>query len=102
MSQTTYAAEPRSLPRAETGLGLLTAILFAICAVRVIGLAASNAELYFDEAQYWVWAQEPAFGYFTKPPLIARPPLRREPKLAPLRAIGPAVSGFAIPPARGK
>ena len=35
------------------------------------GLAVSNAELFFDEAQYWAWSQEPAFGYFTKPPLIA-------------------------------
>src|SRR4029077_14439323 len=24
-----------------------------------------------DEAQYWAWSQAPAFGYFSKPPLIA-------------------------------
>lgn len=54
-------------PRTST----LLAILGAILAIRLIGLAVSNAELYIDEAQYWAWAQEPAFGYFTKPPLIA-------------------------------
>ena len=46
-------------------------LLLAILAVRVIALAVSNAELFFDEAQYWAWGQEPAFGYYTKPPLIA-------------------------------
>lgn len=50
---------------------LLAAILLGVLVLRVAGLAVSKAELYFDEAQYWAWAQEPAFGYFTKPPLIA-------------------------------
>ena len=27
--------------------------------------------LYPDEAQYWFWAQTPALGYYSKPPLIA-------------------------------
>ncbi len=31
----------------------------------------SEAELGPDEAQYWFWSQEFAFGYFSKPPLIA-------------------------------
>ena len=34
-------------------------------------LPSPHAELFFDEAQYWAWGQEPAFGYYTKPPLIA-------------------------------
>lgn len=50
---------------------LLGGVLLAVLVVRVAGLALSNAEFYLDEAQYWAWAQEPAFGYFTKPPLIA-------------------------------
>jgi 4-amino-4-deoxy-L-arabinose transferase-like glycosyltransferase len=29
------------------------------------------ADLYPDEAQYWFWAQHPAFGYYSKPPLVA-------------------------------
>lgn len=39
--------------------------------VRLISLWFNNADLFFDEAQYWVWAKEPAFGYFSKPPLLA-------------------------------
>ncbi|KPF84373.1 hypothetical protein IP78_00970, partial [Brevundimonas sp. AAP58] len=39
--------------------------------VRLIGLQLSVTDLYADEAQYWVWAQSPAWGYFSKPPLVA-------------------------------
>jgi 4-amino-4-deoxy-L-arabinose transferase-like glycosyltransferase len=56
---------------ADHGLARLTLLLVAILAVRLVGLALSHAELYFDEAQYWDWAQAPAFGYFSKPPLLA-------------------------------
>ena len=28
-------------------------------------------QLFVDEAQYWLWGQELAFGYYSKPPLIA-------------------------------
>jgi 4-amino-4-deoxy-L-arabinose transferase-like glycosyltransferase len=52
---------------------------FALCAlivagltiVRLIGLRYSITDLYFDESQYWVWSREWAFGYFSKPPLLA-------------------------------
>ena len=27
--------------------------------------------LHFDEAQYWSWAQNPEWGYFSKPPVLA-------------------------------
>ncbi|HXI87547.1 MAG TPA: glycosyltransferase family 39 protein [Parvularculaceae bacterium] len=48
--------------------------------VVIVGLtaAARLAALFFfeanigpDEAQYWVWSKAPAFGYYSKPPLIA-------------------------------
>ncbi len=42
-----------------------------ILIVRIVSLWFNNADLFFDEAQYWVWAKEPAFGYFSKPPLLA-------------------------------
>ncbi len=32
---------------------------------------ATPLELGPDETQYWFWSQTPAFGYFSKPPLIA-------------------------------
>lgn len=64
-------ASPRSLLRVDTSFCLLLALLLAVLVLRSTGLVVSHAELFFDEAQYWVWAQDPAFGYYTKPPLIA-------------------------------
>lgn len=71
VTQAVEATQEKSLLQAKTSVGLLLLLLFAILAVRVAGLAVSHAELFFDEAQYWAWAHEPAFGYYTKPPLIA-------------------------------
>ncbi len=28
-------------------------------------------DLYADEAQYWAWSKNPAWGYFSKPPMVA-------------------------------
>ena len=42
-----------------------------VTAMRLIVLFVSPLELYPDEAQYWSWAQAPALGYFSKPPMIA-------------------------------
>ncbi|HWU81152.1 MAG TPA: 4-amino-4-deoxy-L-arabinose transferase, partial [Caulobacter sp.] len=39
--------------------------------VRLIALFVTPLELYPDEAQYWLWSRELAFGYFSKPPMIA-------------------------------
>lgn len=47
------------------------AALAGLLAVRLALLWLTPAELYPDEAQYWGWAQAPAWGYFSKPPLIA-------------------------------
>lgn len=38
---------------------------------RLLALFATPLELYPDEAQYWLWSRELAFGYFSKPPMIA-------------------------------
>jgi hypothetical protein len=38
---------------------------------RIMALILSGTELFFDEAQYWFWSRELAFGYYSKPPLIA-------------------------------
>lgn len=57
--------------REEFGSALFWLILACALFIRVAGLWTSRAELFFDEAQYWDWAQQPAFGYFSKPPLIA-------------------------------
>ncbi|MEM9268894.1 MAG: glycosyltransferase family 39 protein, partial [Pseudomonadota bacterium] len=49
-------------------LGLLAVV--AILAVRLWLLTQSEADLFVDESQYWLWGQELAFGYYSKPPLI--------------------------------
>jgi hypothetical protein len=38
---------------------------------RIYQLTQFPFDLYPDEAQYWFWAQNPAWGYFSKPPMIA-------------------------------
>jgi 4-amino-4-deoxy-L-arabinose transferase-like glycosyltransferase len=49
---------------------MLTGIA-AITALRVVWLAMQPADLFPDEAQYWVWSQRLALGYYSKPPLVA-------------------------------
>lgn len=57
---------PKS-PEARLTLGILALLL----AVRVAGVVASPLNLYADEAQYWRWSQDLAWGYYSKPPMIA-------------------------------
>jgi 4-amino-4-deoxy-L-arabinose transferase-like glycosyltransferase len=47
------------------------AVLIALTIIRIAGLYASSVDLFLDEAQYWDWSRELAFGYFSKPPLLA-------------------------------
>lgn len=62
-------ASSRSLATPSFQLALV--LLVALTALRVIGLHASVVDLFFDEAQYWAWSRDLAFGYFSKPPLLA-------------------------------
>ena len=48
-----------------TGLALGVILL-----VRLVSLYYNTTDLFFDEAQYWLWGKEPAFGYFSKPPML--------------------------------
>jgi len=50
---------------------LLLAAVLAVTAVRLWALTVNATDLYVDEAQYHAWAQAPAWGYFSKPPLLA-------------------------------
>jgi 4-amino-4-deoxy-L-arabinose transferase-like glycosyltransferase len=45
--------------------------LLGVTLLRLVWLAGNPFDLYPDEAQYWLWAQVPSFGYFSKPPLVA-------------------------------
>lgn len=46
-------------------------LVAGLTALRLWFLWRSGLELDFEEAQYWLWAQEPAWGYWSKPPMIA-------------------------------
>lgn len=46
-------------------------IALALTAARVLALVLGDPNLGPDETQYWYWSQTPAFGYFSKPPLVA-------------------------------
>lgn len=52
-------------------IGVFIAGLSALLAVRIAALYFNATDLFFDEAQYWYWSLDPAFGYYSKPPLIA-------------------------------
>lgn len=56
---------------AVPSFGLAFGILAIVTVVRLIGLKFSVVDLFFDESQYWAWSRELAFGYFSKPPLLA-------------------------------
>lgn len=45
-------------------------VVLGITALRVGLLAFDQLDLFVDEAQYWLWGRELAFGYYSKPPLI--------------------------------
>jgi 4-amino-4-deoxy-L-arabinose transferase-like glycosyltransferase len=50
---------------------VLLAGLALLLAFRLVALQLNATDLFFDEAQYWAWSEAPAFGYYSKPPLIA-------------------------------
>jgi len=52
-------------------LRILGGGLIGLLVLRLVALALNRTDLFFDEAQYWFWSLEPAFGYYSKPPLIA-------------------------------
>src|SRR6202022_3042573 len=85
---------------------LMFAGVLAITGLRVVWLVFQPADLYPDEAQYWVWSQHLALGYYSKPPLVAwlialTTGLFGDSELAvrlsaPLLHAGAAVFGYAI------
>ena len=67
-------AETRSAtPATETEDQLFRFALwaaFAVTVARLAWLSLGRADLYPDEAQYWLWSLHPAVGYYSKPPLV--------------------------------
>ena len=50
---------------AAPGWGAALAAVLAVTLWRVVELIAAPYNLSFDEAQYWSWALDPAWGYFS-------------------------------------
>src|SRR6202000_2272499 len=46
-------------------------LILGLTLVRLIALFRTPLELYPDEAQYWLSSRTLAFGYYSKPPVIA-------------------------------
>ena len=46
------------------------AVVVLVTLYRIVLLPFATADLFVDEAQYWLWGEELAFGYYSKPPLI--------------------------------
>src|SRR3569833_1598434 len=67
------AASETTLSRTLSNLSFahVALTLAVLTAIRIAGLHASSVDLYMDKTQYWAWSRELAFGYFSKPPLLA-------------------------------
>lgn len=52
------------------GLGATFLVLAAVTLARLVALALGDLDLHPDEAQYWSWSRDPAWGYFSKPPMV--------------------------------
>jgi 4-amino-4-deoxy-L-arabinose transferase-like glycosyltransferase len=54
-----------------SAFGRAAVIIIGLTMLRLVGLQFSAVDLFFDESQYWSWSRDLAFGYFSKPPLLA-------------------------------
>ena len=59
------------MPSRPSPLQAALALVLGLTALRLAALFVTPVELYPDEAQYWLWSRELAFGYFSKPPMVA-------------------------------
>ena len=57
--------------RLRSPLALACLLVAGLTVARVAVLFATPLELYPDEAQYWLWSRELAWGYYSKPPMVA-------------------------------
>lgn len=55
----------------EPALPLLLLCLAVLLAFRLLALNLARIDIMLDEAQYWDWGYHLAFGYYSKPPLVA-------------------------------
>ena len=68
MSETT-AEIP--VDKAQDAFRTVLILALALTCARIAVLFVTPLELYPDEAQYWLWSRDLAFGYYSKPPMLA-------------------------------
>lgn len=62
--------EPGRFGPFEVSFRGLLILLGLLLGWRILALYFNQTDLFFDEAQYWLWGKEPDFGYFSKPPVL--------------------------------
>jgi len=65
------ALHPHASSRPVPYGALLAGLIVALAVYRLLVREALGLGLHFDEAQYVVWSFDPAWGYFSKPPMVA-------------------------------
>ncbi|MBS0363134.1 MAG: glycosyltransferase family 39 protein [Proteobacteria bacterium] len=63
--------DPAQISEQEAQTRTAMLLVGGLTLIRLIALFRTPLELYPDEAQYWLWSRSLAFGYFSKPPMIA-------------------------------
>ena len=69
MANLRHVETPPGEPDADGRAAVL--LTLALTLARLVALFRTPLELYPDEAQYWLWSRTLAFGYYSKPPMIA-------------------------------
>lgn len=73
MNPATLVASPSDLPASDRRAmrWLLLALVPGLLLWRLAASWLNGAGLFVDEAQYWDWSRDLAWGYFSKPPVLA-------------------------------
>ncbi|NDF12328.1 MAG: phospholipid carrier-dependent glycosyltransferase [Proteobacteria bacterium] len=58
-------------PKTHHQFRFVLMVCFVLMVGRLLYNYADLYDLYADEAQYWVWSKDVAWGYYSKPPVIA-------------------------------
>jgi len=53
------------------GRWILIAVVLLLAAYRALVIWGSDLPLFYDQAYYYYWSLDPAWGYFSKPPMVA-------------------------------
>lgn len=72
-----YAASADGVARERSGVGAVFwtyrwfLSLAVVLVLRLVVLTTNDVALYYDEAYYHYWSVSPAWGYYSKPPMVA-------------------------------